>query len=268
MGNDRPSGSRYGRPLNCLEKIDMDHQTFDTLTELVSRRRLTVGGSAALILGMTHAFEDAEATCKRPGARCGRRGKCCTGGRCRGGRCRCKASSPSWAGVCCRERFVEVDAGQAPSEGTPVCCNAEDVCPRNADPSQDDCCLENELCVDGACCCDGCRGTVVCGGTCCAAASCCNGVCCGADEVCAETGSGVHTCVSANRSCSDPPGCLPGETCWGGVCCTPGRMCNSFNGSDPPLEYCCAAAEYCASSVTCCANGVGCSTGRKVRIRV
>ena len=243
----------------------MNHLAFDELAALMATRRLALRGGAALLLGYSQLTDEAEAACRAPGARCSQRRKCCSGGRCRRGRCRCKPGAPLWAGTCCRERFSEIDTGQDPSEGTPVCCEAANVCRKSADPSLDDCCLENEVCINGECCCDGCRGTVVCGGTCCAETACCEGVCCGADQVCAETAPGVRSCVSAERSCG---ACFPGETCRDGDCCAGNRVCSEFTGTNPPVEICCGAGEYCDSGFTCCPVGVGCSTGRKVRIRV
>jgi hypothetical protein len=248
----------------------VDHRRFDALTQSVASRRSAIHGGIGLLFGAFQPSFVEAARCKRAGSRCGRQKTCCAGARCKGGRCRCKPGSPLWAGVCCRDRFSEVDVGQDPSEGTQVCCPAARVCPKSSDPAEDDCCLGDEVCVDGVCCCDGCRGTVVCGGACCASAACCNGVCCGSDQVCAETSPGVRACVPATRSCttSDTSACFAGERCWEGVCCAGERICSGYNGSDPPSEVCCSSAEYCDSAVACCAIGVGCSTGRKVRIRV
>jgi hypothetical protein len=245
----------------------MNTFAFDELAQLVATRRLAIHGGAALLVNLSQFSQDAEVKCKRPGAKCDRKGKCCAGSRCKGKRCRCKSGHEKWAGVCCKNRFALQDDALGPGDpyipDTEFCCPAADVCPRNANPASDDCCQENETCLNGECCCDGCRGTVICGGVCCGSASCCNGVCCGSGEVCAETEPGKLECVAGQVACLSDAECSSDEACLEDVCCSPDRMC-SFMG-----EHCCGPDSYCDPvKKSCCPNGVGCTTGKKVRIRV
>src|SRR5262249_2495760 len=94
----------------------MNTSAFDELAQLVSTRRLALRGGAALLLGSTHIPLDAEAKCRRPGAKCDGKGKCCSGSRCKGKRCRCKAGNEEWAGVCCRNRFALQDDALGPGD--------------------------------------------------------------------------------------------------------------------------------------------------------
>lgn len=248
----------------------MNPQVFDSVSRLLASRRGVVSVGSALFLGLAGDPRDAQAKCRSLRARCGKRGKCCTGARCKGGRCRCKPNAPEWAGECCKNRFALANAqGLAPIPGTEFCCAAKRVCSLDGDPEHDDCCQENETCIDGKCCCDGCRGTVICGGVCCGAASCCDGVCCPGGQICAETAPGVRTCQSATRECADDTQCYPGETCFGEICCTAGRMCMVPEGNGPDVPTCCGSNTYCYEDLdTCCSNGNICTTGKKVRIRV
>jgi hypothetical protein len=242
----------------------MNHSAFDELAQLVATRRLALRGGGALLLGAPRLSQDAEAKCKRPGAKCDRNGECCAGSRCKGKRCRCKGENDKWAGACCKHRFALQDDALGPGDphipGTEFCCPGSDICQRDDNPANDDCCQGNETCLNAECCCDGCRGTVICGGVCCGSASCCNGVCCGSGDVCAEK-DGVQQCVPGQVACVSDADCSPAETCLENVCCSADRVC--LGGQ------CCGPDAYCdMEKKSCCPNGVGCVTGKKVRIRV
>lgn len=246
----------------------MHQSRFDALARSLATRRRALGGGAALLAGAALADNADAKKCKPVGAKC-RRKRCCAGARCKGRRCRCKANSPLWAGVCCKNRFALADGqGLSPIPGTEFCCKGARVCKADSNPAHDDCCQESETCLNGKCCCDGCRGTVICGGVCCGSDSCCNGQCCPSGQICAPTDDGP-ACVIGQQDCMDNNVCYSGETCWGGKCCTPERMCTVTLGDDPNFKTCCSVGEYCDQVLgTCCSNGNICTTGKKVRVRV
>jgi hypothetical protein len=239
----------------------MTTSAIDEVAQLIATRRLALRGGAALLLGLPYVAQHAEAKCKRPGARCKRSGRCCAGARCKHRRCRCKGGHNKWAGVCCKHRFALQDDAFGPDDpyipGTEFCCPGKNICQKDGNPKNDDCCQEKETCLNNECCCDGCRGTVICGGVCCGSSSCCNGECCGEGQVC----DGENGCVDGQVDCVSNADCSGADTCVDSVCCSPDRVCYDGN--------CCGPDHFCDhDKKSCCPNGAGCTTGKKVRIRV